>query len=218
MKVSALLGLGLVAAAAAPARPAFAKVDVTVYRERNGALVADFEGASDDGCVVTQTHILFTEAVFFESGTAPTSQPPTTQVTLDYSNACTGEFFELAGGTTQQSFQMTGNLGKASLIATVPVSDETGTNNANVSINATWTANAPLQRAKSTTVTRDANTLTVDHLDAETRTADVAGPVATVLMLAAGPTAIDLSRFPEGGQLSKQNNGTRTVTVVKRKH
>jgi hypothetical protein len=217
MKVSALFGLGFVAVAAIPARPALAKVEVSVFKERNGALVADFEGVSADGCVITQTHILFTEALTFQSGTPPTKQPPTTQVTLDYSDTCNGGFVELAGGTTQQSFQITGDLGKASLIATVPVTDETGTNNATVSINATWTANAPLQRVKNTTVTHDASSITVDHLDAETRTADVAGPVATVLMLPAGPTAIDLSLFPEGGLLSKQNNGTRTVTVLPRK-
>jgi hypothetical protein len=199
----------------APARPASAKVDVSIFKLKDRSLDADFEDASDDGCFVTQTHVHFAEAVIFQSGTPPTVQPPTTQVTVIYSNACTGEFFELDGGTAQQSFQIAGDLGHALLIATVPVTDpDTGTLNANVSVNLTWTANAALQRVKNKTVTRGPGTIEVDRTDVEVRTADVSGSVAAVLPIQAGPTAFDLSRFPEGGQLGKDNDGTRTVTYV----
>jgi hypothetical protein len=210
------LGLFAFAGVSLPARPAGAKVDFSMFKLRDRSLIADFEYASDDACIVTQTHILFTEAVIYQSGSPPTVQPPTTQVTIDYSNACTGEVFELNGGTTQESFQIAGDLGKASLIATVPVSDDTGTNTANVSVNVTWTANAPLGRVKSTTVTHDAVSLTVDRIDVQARTADVVGPVTAVLMTQAGPMAFDLSRFPEGGQLGKDNEGSRTVTFLKK--
>jgi len=215
-KLLGVLGVFVFAGLSLPARPAGAAVEFSMFKLRDRSLQADFEFASDDACVVTQTHILFSEAVIFQSGSPPTVQPPTTQVTIDYANACTGEVFELTGGTAQQSFQIAGDLGKASLIATVPVSDDSGTNNANVSVNVTWTANAPLQRVKSTTVTHDAGSLTVDRINVQARSADVVGPVAAVLMTQAGPIAFDLSRFPEGGQLGKDNEGTRTITFLKK--
>jgi hypothetical protein len=87
-----------------------------------------------------------------------------------------------------------------------------------VSLHVTWTANAPLQRVKSTNISHDAHTITVDRIDVEARAADVVGPVATVLMVQAGPTAFDLSRFPEGGQLGKDNDGTRTITFIPGHH
>jgi len=213
-KLLGALSVFVFAGVALPARPASAKVEFQMFKLRAGSLIADFEFASDDACIVTQTHIQFSEAVIFQSGTPPTRQPPTTQVTLDYANACTGEFFELTGGTTQQSVQIAGDLGKAHLIATVPVSDDSGTNNANVSVDVTWTANAPLQRVKSTNITHDANSITVDRTNVQARTADVVGPVSTVLMIQAGPTFFDLSRFPEGGQLGKDNEGARTITFI----
>ena len=199
------------------ARPASAKVDISIFSLRDRSLIADFEFASDDVCVVTQTHILFSEAVILQSGTPPTIQSPTTQVTLDYANACTGEFFELTGGTSTQTFQIASDLSKATLKATVPVTDG-ASNNASVSINVTWTANAPVQRVKSTNISHDANTITVDHIDVSARTADVVGPVSAVLNVQAGPTAFDLSRFPEGGQLGKDNEGSRTVTFIHGHH
>lgn len=217
-KLVGALSVFVFAAVALPARPAGAKVEFSIFKLRAGSLIADFEDASDDGCFVTQTHILFSEAVIFQSGTPPTIQPPTTQVTIDYANNCSGEFFELNGGTAQQAFQIAGDLGKATLIATVPVSDDSGTNNANVSVNVTWTANAPLQRVKSTTVTHDANSITIDRTNVQARTADVVGPVSAVLMIQAGPTFFDLSRFPEGGQLGKDNEGSRTITFVGNQH
>jgi hypothetical protein len=216
-KILGVVRLSMVAGLVLAARPASAKVEVSVFKLRDRSLIADFEDASDDGCFVTQTHILFAEAVIFQSGGPPTVQPPTTQVTLDYANACTGEFFELTGGTAQQSFQIAGDLGKATLIATVPVTDGVS-NNANVSLHITWTANAPLQRVKTTNISHDANKITIDRTDVEARTADVVGPVAAVLMVAAGPTAFDLSRFPEGGQLGKDNEGSRTITFIPGHH
>ena len=147
-KLIGALSVFVFAGVALPARPAGATVEFQMFKLRAGSLIADFEYASDDACIVTQTHIQFSEAVIYQSGMTPTRQPPTTQVTLDYANACTGEVFELTGGTTQQSVQIAGDLGKASLIATVPVSDGAG-NNSNVSLDVTWTANAPIQRVKS---------------------------------------------------------------------
>jgi hypothetical protein len=216
------LGLGLFSALALAgvvsfARPAHAGVQISVFSLRDKSLIADFEDASDDGCFVTQTHILFAEAVIFQSGTPPTIQSPSTQVTIDYANACTGEIFELTGGTSTQTFTIASDLSKATLVATVPVTDGIS-NNANVSVNVTWTANAPLQRVKSTNVSHDANTITVDRTNVAARTADVVGPVSAVIDVQAGPTAFDLSRFPEGGQLGTDNEGSRTVTILHAQH
>jgi hypothetical protein len=196
-----------------PVRPAAATAQISSFGLRDRSLIADFEYASNDACIVTQTHIQFSEAVIFQSGTPPTIQPPTTQVTIDYSNACTGEFFELTGGTLQQTVQVAGDLSTATLVATVPVTDGVS-NNASVSVNVTWTANAPIQQVKSTTVSHDAKTLTINRVNVEARTANVVGPVSTVLNIEAGPTAFDLSLFPEDGQIGKDNEGSRTVTVL----
>jgi hypothetical protein len=200
------------------ARPASAKVDVSIFSLHDRSLIADFEDASDDGCFVTQTHILFSEAVIFQSGTPPTIQSPSTQVTIDYANSCTGEFFELTGGTSTQTFQIASDLSKATLKAIVPVTDG-ASNNASVSLNVTWTANAPVQQVKSTNISHDANTITVDHVNVSARTADVVGPVSATLTVLNDmgqevATLFDLSRFPEGGQLGKDNEGTRTVTFI----
>jgi hypothetical protein len=209
--MSALLLAGILL----PARPADAGAQVSIFGLRDRSLIADFEDASDDGCFVTQTHIQFSEAVIFQSGSRPTFQPPTTQVTIDYANACTGESFELTGGTLEQTVQIAGDLSTASLLATVPVTDGIS-NNATVSVNVTWTANAPTQQVKSTTVSHVANTITIDRVNVQARTADDVGPVSAVLDIAAGPTSFDLSRFPEGGQIGKDNEGSRTITVVPR--
>jgi hypothetical protein len=218
-EIIGVVGVMAGAAVLLAARPVNATVEFSMFKLRDRSLQADFEDASDDGCFVTQTHIQFAEAVIFQSGSPPIIQPPTTQVTLDYANNCTGESFHLEGGTAQQSFQIAGDLSKASLIATVPIADpDTGGNNANVSVNVTWTANAPLQRVKSTNATHDATSVTVDRINVAARTADVVGPVSTVLMVQAGPTFFDLSRFPEGGQLGKDNEGSRTVTFVPPHH
>jgi hypothetical protein len=197
-----------------PARPANAKITVSIFRLHDHSLIADFEDASDDGCFVTQTNVRFTESVT-QIGGPPIIGPPTTQIDLFYANACTLEFFELTGGTTTQTFHIANDLSSATLVATVPVTDVNGTgNNATVNVNVKWIANAPTQQVKNTTITRDANTITVDSINFQTRAALVQGPLTTVLNVQGGPTTFDLARFPEDGQLGKDAEGTRTVTFI----
>jgi len=195
-----------------PARSANAKITISTFRLHDHSLIADFEDASDDGCFVTQTNVRFTESVT-QIGGPPIIGPPTTQIDLFYANACTGEFFELTGGTTTQTFHIANDLSSATLVATVPITDGIG-NNATVNVNVRWTANAPTQRVVNTTVTHDANTITVDHINFQTRAALVQGPLTTVLNVQGGPTTFDLARFPEDGQLGQDAEGTRTVTFL----
>jgi hypothetical protein len=211
-KIASIFGLFMIAGITLPARTASAKIEVSIFKLHDRSLLANFEDASDDGCFVTQTAIRFSESVT-QIGGPPIIGAPTTQVEVDYANACTGEFFTLTGGTAAQTFHIASDLGSATLVAVVPVTDGVS-NNANVTLNVKWTANAPVQTAKNTSLTRDANTITFEHFDFETRSADVVGPVSAVLNVQAGPTGFDLSRFPEGGQLGKDVDGQRTVTFI----
>jgi hypothetical protein len=205
-----IFGLAVIAGVTLSARPAGAQV--AKFSLHDHFLIADFEDASDDGCFVTQTEIRFTESVSQSSGTTIVG-PPTTQVTIVYANGCTGEFFGASGGTTQQTFHIAPDLGSATLAASVPVIDDAGASST-VTVDVSWKANAPTQKAINTTVTRGANTITVDHVDFRSRAADVSGTVAAVLFVQAGPTVFDLARFPEGGQVGKDTEGTRTVTFI----
>ncbi|HVZ70785.1 MAG TPA: hypothetical protein VHJ20_00285 [Polyangia bacterium] len=182
---------------------------VTRFKLKDHSLIANLEDASDDGCFVTQTSVRFAEAVIFEDGDK-TIQPPTTTIEVDYANACTGDTLTLTGGTTVQTFHIAGDLSTASLSAVVPVSD--GVSSATVTLNLTWTANAPLQEAKDKTRTRDGNTVTVEKVDFQVRTADIGGTATTTLPTSEGPLAVDLARFPEGGTIGKDADGERTIT------
>jgi hypothetical protein len=216
-KIASILGLFMTAGITLPARTASAKIEVSIFKLHDRSLLANFEDASDDGCFVTQTSIQFSESVT-QIGGPPIIGAPTTLVTLDYANACTGESFELLGGTTVQTFHIASDLSSATLTTVVPVVDDSGANSASVTINVKWTANAPLQVAKNSSLTRNANTIIFERTEAEARSADVLGPVSTVLNLQAGPTGFDLSRFPEGGQLGKNVDGQRTVTFLRGHH
>jgi hypothetical protein len=205
LSLVAMLVLGL------PARPAGAGVTVSVEKIKGLGMQAVFEYATDDNCIVAFTTIDFSESVTRQDGQR-TVTGPLTQVTLDYSDTCTSEFFELTGSTTTQTEKTSGDLGKASLAAVVPVTD--GTLDAEITIDITWTANAPLVRDRSTTTTRDLDTITVVRDDAETRSADVAGTVAALLPVLGGPTDFDLSEFRLGGSIVRDINTTRTVTYL----
>lgn len=195
----------VVVASAGAARAA----EVSHFKLRDRSLIANFEDASDDGCFVSQTLIRFAESIVRQDGTVFVG-PPTTQVDIEYANACTGEVLSLSGGTTTQNVAFTGDLSGASLAAVVPVTD--GTNSATVTFNITFTANGDLQRAKGQFKSSDGNTTTVERFDFQVRNADVVGSVTTTLPLAAGPTPLDLARFPEGGTIGKDLNGDRVIT------
>jgi len=134
-----------------------------------------------------------------------------TEVEIFYANNCTGEFLHFLGGTAQQTVRVAADLSSATLVAVVPVVSDDGAG-ANVTVNVTWTANAPTSKAERTTRSRSGDTLLLEHAVFEARAADVSGTLATVLPLAAGPTFVDLGRLPEGGQLGAGLDGTRTVT------
>jgi hypothetical protein len=199
--------------AAIPARRADAKVETSTFRLRDKSLQANF--FTSDGCYGIATYIRYAQSVTQQDG-PPVVTPPLTSVEVTYTNGCTGETFYLTGGTNQQYVTIAGDLSRASLSAVVPVSD--GVVNANVTVNVTWTANAPLQQAKDAHLTWDpvARTLTWERFDFRTRSADVAGTVQTVLPVQAGPTLFNLGEFPQGGLLGKDMFGTRTVTFLGR--
>lgn len=196
--VSTSMGL-----ASMPARAA----EVTKFQLRDRSLIANFETA--DGCFVATTSVRYTESVT-QTGGPQVPSPSITLVEVDYSNGCTGEFLTLTGGTDSQTASFGGDVASGSLSAVVPVTD--GTNSTTVTINLTWTGNAPLQRAKDHFRSRDGNTITVEKIDFQLRTADVAGTLTTVLPLAAGPTALNLGTDLVSGTIGKDVFGDRTVT------
>lgn len=207
-KIAFIFGIVLVAA---PLRNASAKVEVSTFRLRDKVLHAEF--FTTDGCYGIATSIRYAQSVIQQDG-PPVVTPPLTSVDITYTNGCTGEFFALTGGTGQQNVQIARDLGTASLSAIVPVSD--GVVNANVTINVTWKANAPLQQAKDSTLTWDpvARTITWDRFNVRTRAADAGGNVSTVLPVQAGPTFFNLGEFPQSGSLGTDVFGTRTVTFL----
>lgn len=200
-----LVAAGVLAATAGAASAA----TVTHFRLSDRSLIGNWEDASDDFCFVSQTLVTFSESVTKIDGATIVGEP-TTLVEVDYANACTGEFLSLTGGTTNQTVTIGGDLSSASLSAVVTVTD--GVNSADVTINATWTANGDLQIAKGHFKMTDGNTTTMDKFDEQVRPAATGGTISTVLPLAAGPTFVDLSRFPEGGTIGQNRLGDRTVT------
>jgi hypothetical protein len=215
-RIGATFAAVLVAVMTLPARSAHAGVQVSFFKLKDKSLQAFFEDASDDGCFVSQTTISFSESVT-QTGGPPIIGAPTTLVDVVYSNACTGEFFELSGGTTTQTVHIANDLSSATLSAVATVTDG-GSLSADVTMSVTWTANGPTQVAKDTIVTRDANTITVERFDFESRPADVSGTVAALLPVQGGPTDFDLSRFPEGGTVGKNRDSQRTVTFLHGHH
>lgn len=213
MKRKIAFGLGMLTVTLGifAARPAHAKATVAIFNLRDRSLIADFEDATDDNCIITQTNINFSESVTHIGG-PPIVGPPTTLVTVVYANGCTGDFISFMGGTTQQTFHIAQDLSSASLSASVPISDDAG-NSATVSINIQWVANAPVQALKERIVNRNADTLVIDRINFQVRSADVSGAISAVLPQA-GPAPLDLSRFPEGGQIGKNVEGKRTITFT----
>jgi hypothetical protein len=188
--------------------PAARAATVSHFSLRGRALTANFETASDDGCVVAQTALVYGEFVTQTDG-APIVLPPNTQLQIDYANACTGDVLSLSGGTTTQTVQILGDLSSATLSATIPVTD--GVNSATVSVNLTLTANGDVQVAKGHFRTSDGNATTMDNFDLKLRNADDAGSFTTTLPLSTGPTAIQLAQYPEGGTIGSDMEGSRTV-------
>jgi len=191
------------------ARAAHAKATVAIFNLRDRSLIADFQDITDDECIITQTNIIFSESVTHVGG-PPIVGPPTTLVTVVYANGCTGDFISFMGGTTQQTFHIAQDLSSASLSASVPIADDAG-NNATVSIDVQWAANAPAQVLSERIVNRNADTLVIDRINFQVRSANVSGSISAVLP-PAGPAPLDLSRYPEGGQIGKNVEGKRTIT------
>jgi hypothetical protein len=183
---------------------------VATFKIRDKSLNAVFETA--DGCFVATTTIRYAASVTQDSG-PPVPQQPLTQVEVAYSNGCTGEFFDLTGGTTTQVANIAQNLSSATLQAVVPVTD--GVISANVTIDAHFTAVGEQQEVKDHSKTKDANTITVEKIDFVVQPADMTGTsITTVLPLAAGDTFLELATDPVSGQMGKDVFGTRTVTFL----
>jgi len=211
-KITCLFTVFVIAGSTLAARSASAKTTVSIFNLRDRSLIADFEDATNDGCIVTQTHIQFSEAVTQIAG-PPIVGPPTTLVSVVYANGCVGDFIEFDGGTTEQSFRIAPDLGSATLSATVPVFDDSG-NSTNVSIDISWAANAPIQAVEQkTTVSRTASSMTVERFKFQVRAADVSGTVSAVIPQL-GPPALNLSLVPEGGQVGQNVEGKRTITFM----
>jgi hypothetical protein len=215
--LSLVSAVSLALAISLPARHASAGgngVQVAVFKIRDKSLNAVFETA--DGCFVATTTIRYAASVTQESG-PPVAQPPLTQVEVAYSNGCTGEFFDLTGGTNVQTVNIAQNLSSATLSAVVPVTD--GVVNANVTINARFKKDGPLQEAKDHSVTYDpdARSITIERFDFKVQPANMTGTsITTVLPLQAGPTFLELATDPVSGQMGKDVFGQRTVTFLPR--
>ena len=209
-KITCFFSMFMMAGSTLAARSASANTTVSIFNIHDRLLIADFEDATDDNCIITQTDVRFSESVTQIAG-PPIVGPPTTLVTVVYANSCTGDFIEFDGGTTTQSFHIAQDLASATLSGSAPVFDQDG-NGATVSFNISWAANAPAQSVEQkTVVTRTPSNMTVDRFKFEVHPADVSGTVSAVIPQL-GPPALDLSRFPEGGSIGQNVEGTRTIT------
>ena len=103
---------------AGPARAA----TVSHFDLRGRAIIAFYEGTDTAGCVTATTSLRFLENVTQTSG-PPVVTPPTIFLDMSYQDACTGDTFFLMGAAGA-TVHFTGDLGGATLQATVPVSDD----------------------------------------------------------------------------------------------
>jgi hypothetical protein len=182
------------------------------FRISNHVMEADFVAFDETGCSSATTSVIYAESVIQTSG-KPTVQPPTVVVDLVYVNSCTGDAFELNGSLVNPSASIRGDLGTATLAASVPVSD--GTVSATVDLDLTFTATADAQRVQFAFHSASACTIFNQHVRSTERAAQASGTMTTVVPLSTGSTPVDLAPSPSDSAFIGANSEGDITVITK---
>lgn len=180
------------------------------FKLKNLGASAAFFGA--DNCVAAAVNVFYSEIVTKTNGDKDRPNP-TTFVELGYQNICTGDAFMLSGTIDQQQAQIRGDLGGASLTASVPVSNEDGTKTATLYVNLNFTATGPITTFKDDFKSKGGGVRYKRKATSQSRPALATGTVAGILPLDAGPHYENVIFDPsESAQINKNLFGEVTVT------
>ena len=206
---SSILAVG--AAALAFAAPADA-ADTFHFDLQGHSVEATFFSATDDGCVTATTTLHYNESSNHVAPGSPDLQA-VSLIEVQYQNLCTGDFFLLDGGTTQQTVKIRGNLTRADYAAVIPVTD--GNITTNVTLNFVAAGTGDLQSAHDVFNSRGGGTVFHQDVSFQARNAVPTGDVSIVLPLASGPTTVDLApgSNQDNGFIAKESQGFIDVTM-----
>ena len=187
--VTSLLGAPLAAVGLTPrAAHAATMTTVEVFNLHRDLVMANFDNT--EGCIHTTAVVTAFNAatLSFSTPRGPVTPPggpqPTsfTIVELNQFDNCTG--FDLLNGDgittdpTAISLHVGPNLSTATLVATVPFTNEVTGESFNLAVNLTWNATAPVVRQASRFHEVDGNIIINGHVVAPTRDAVATGTIS----------------------------------------
>src|SRR5260221_4578464 len=183
--------------------PAHANHKVTEsFKINSQGMNASFFGA--DNCAAASVAIFYS-AVMTRVNGLKDSPFPTTFIEIDYQNICTGDAFLLSGTTDQQQATIRGDIGAATLSATVPVSNELGTVSTTVTVNLSWKATGALNVFRDRFRSNGGGVKFKQVTDTENRPAEATATVAAILPLSPGNTPTHLVFCPSVDPLIAQD-------------
>lgn len=142
------------------------------------------------------------------------STPPVTFVEIDYQNSCLGQAFFLSGAViAPQQTTVRGDSGAATLISSIPVSNDDGSVTTTVYLNLQWTATGPAVSFREKINSNEGGVKFKLDSKSEGRPADVTG-TATAVMPVSGNVSLILAPSV-GGSINRNNLGLVTVTHTK---
>jgi hypothetical protein len=194
--------------------PGTANAAETFHYNLGGNAINGFMfAATDDGCVLTGTSISYGDVYNHTNG--PPQRTHITLIELNYVDQCTGESYILDGGSDEIAAKFTGNLGRASIAGTIPVTD--GTVTATVTLDLTYDATGDLGTIHGLVFNSNGDGV-VFHQEQNlaTRSAQASGTATGTFELPGGTTTIPLILDPvatfDSAQLGKVQGGTVVIT------
>jgi hypothetical protein len=191
--------------------PAHANHKVTEsFKINSQGMNAAFFGS--DNCAAASVQIFYS-AVMTRVNGLKDSPFPTTFIEIDYQNICTGDAFLLSGTTDNQQATIRGDIGAATLSATIPVSNDAGTVSTTVTVNLSWKATGGIIEFRDKFRSNGGGVKFKQITDSESRPAEATGTVGAMLPLSTGNTFTNLVFGPSVDAIIAKNLfGQVTVT------
>ena len=203
------IGLSSLTVAMVAGTAAARAASVSHFNLRGRAIIAFYEGTDSAGCVTATTSLRFLENVTQTSG-PPVVTAPTIFLDMSYQDACTGDTFFLMGAA-DATVHFTGDLGGATLQATVPVTDDSTGFSTTVNVNLSFTGSGDLQIGENKFKTKNGNTIVIENEKFTTRAATGSGTINAVLPLSSGSTSFEFAQQLDTATLDKESVGERTI-------
>ena len=206
MRTSLLVGLAIVGVLGAGT---VAASTVESFKTKANGLEAIF--AIGDFCQAAFTKVNYAAAVLKFNGEKEIQQP-LIFLEIDYINNCTGDHFILTGVSSDVEGKILGDLKGATLVANVPVADETGTLNTTFSVNLSFEGDGPLAAVSDKTKSKEGNVVMKSNFTFQSRPAEVTGTIVGALPPGSNQT-VQLTQGPSfSGSIGSSRTGDITIT------